>query len=160
MKKIIALVLCAVCLLALAGCNKKEPESGVANPWKEAASMEEASAEAGFFLTAPETVEGYESKTYRVCTPEGSRIIEVTYRNVNDETVCIRKGEGSEDISGDYNQYDAVGTVEVGDVRVNMRANGESVRVATWQDGGFTYSAAFSAGMENAAAVAIIEQVK
>lgn len=160
MKRFIAFVLCAACLLSLAACGKKKSAAEIANPWKEVSTLEEAGEAVGFTMTAPDAVEGYESRTLRVCTPEGSRVIELTFRNVNDETVCIRKGEGSEDISGDYNQYDAVGTEDVNGISVNMRANGESIRVATWQDGGFTYAISFSAGMTNDAAVTIIEQVK
>lgn len=161
MKRMTALLLAVVCLLVLGACGKKEePKAGMANPWKDAASMEEAAAEVGFSMTAPDSVTGYEAKKIRVCTPEGSRIIEVTFSNVNDETVCIRKGEGNEDISGDYNQYDAGGTMDVNGITVNMRANGESIRVATWQTGGFSYSITLSAGMSNDAVVAMIEQVK
>lgn len=161
MKRVFAVLLAAACLLALGACGKKEDQkAGMANPWKEAASLAEAAAEVGFSLNAPEALEGYESKTIRVCIPEGSRIIEVTFRNVNDETVCIRKGEGSEDISGDYNQYDAGGTMDVDGMTVNMRANGESIRVATWQKDGFTYSITLSAGMVTDAVVALIEQVR
>lgn len=159
MKRFFAVLLAVTCLLALGACGKKEPETGMANPWKEVTSLEEAAAEVGFSMNAPAAVEGYESKTIRVCVPEGSRIIEVTFRNVNDETVCIRKGEGSEDISGDYNQYDAGGTMDVGGMTVNMRANGESIRVATWQKDGFTYSITLSAGMVTDAVVALIEQI-
>lgn len=160
MKRMMTGFLCLLLLLSMAACGKKEPETGMANPWKEVASLEEAAAEVGFSMNAPAAVEGYESKTIRVCIPEGSRIIEVTFRNVNDEKVCIRKGEGSEDISGDYNQYDAGGTMDVGGVTVNMRANGESIRVATWQKDGFTYSITLSAGMVTDAVVAMIEQIR
>ncbi len=132
----------------------------MANPWVEAESLSAAKELAGFDMSVPSQIDNFEKQEIRVCTPEGSRIIEVTFSNVNDESVRIRKGEGNDDISGDYNQYDGGGEMQVGSYTVSMRGNGSTVKVATWKSGGFTYAINISNGLDTDSVVAIIENVR
>lgn len=148
MKKRIALTLLAVLLLGLCACGKKEPEAGLANPWISVDSLEAAAEAVGFELSAPAQISNYKLEQVRACTPEGTRIIEATYRNSAGEEVVIRKGEGNDDISGDYNQYDSQGEQDVNGLNVMMKANGDTVRVASWTNGGFAYAVNLTKGME------------
>lgn len=101
-----------VASVILAGCANQtdEPEQisqsvGIANPWSDWTSMEDAEAAAGFSFGLPEAIAGsFTASAYRTLNNE---LIEIIYRDADSE-ICVRKtaGEG-QDISGDYNQYDA-----------------------------------------------------
>lgn len=141
---------CFMCVFGLmlslfAACGKKE-EAQIANPWQEAESLAAAAELVGFSLAAPDSVSYYNLDVVRACTPEDSRMIEVIYHNGDDE-VRLRKAPGSDDISGDYNQYDSQAEVDVEGRSVSMLGNAEMVRVAVWQDGEYTYAVTASAGL-------------
>lgn len=145
MKKVLCAI-CAACLVfSLFGCGKKE-NAQLANPWQEVESLGAAGDLAGFTLNAPGFVGYCSMDAVRVCTPEDSRMIEVIYRNGDDE-VRLRKAPGADDISGDYGQYDSQASVEIAGRTVSMQGNGELVRVAAWQDGEFTYSVTATPGL-------------
>jgi|GEM_PF-2402428 len=72
-------------------------------------------------------------------------MIEVIYFNDTDnEGLRIRKAKGTDDISGDYNEYKDVETVKVGDVEVTEKGSDGDIAVVIWNDG--TYSYAIDAG--------------
>lgn len=158
MKRKAALLLAAVLVLTLAACGKKQTQ--IANPWRDVETLQEAEEAVGFTIQIPGEVPGYEKKTFRACTADGGKIIEVCYTNVNDESVVIRKGEGSEDISGDYNSYDSEAQMEIDDCVVSLRGNGSGVNVAVWQRGGCTYAISVGQGMYLEEIVELIAAVK
>lgn len=143
-------LLCVLCIFSLmlsllAACGKKE-EAQIANPWQDVESLAAAAELVGYSLKAPDSVSYYNQDAVRACTPEDSRMIEVIYHNGDDE-VRLRKAPGADDISGDYNQYDSHAEVDVNGRTVSMLGNGEMVRVATWQDGEYTYAVTASVGL-------------
>ena len=112
MKKIaLTILICFVASTILVGCGNQtdEPEQisqsvGIANPWSDWSSMEEAEAATGFAFGLPEVIaDSFTAAAYRTLNNE---LIEIIYRD-GDSEICVRKkaGEG-QDISGDYNQYD------------------------------------------------------
>lgn len=112
------------------------------NPWVDYATQAEAEAGAGFAITLPVYVDDdYAAPVFRAMP--GS-MLEVVYndRDANDhDRLCIRKGTGSEDISGDYNTYRYTGTLPVGDITVQVKGEeADDLNVATWQSGGYTYA--------------------
>lgn len=121
-------------------------DSGVQipNPITEYPTLEEAAAAAGFDVTVPETVDSYSEKVFQVFNANTSdAMFEVIYRDGGEEPeniVHIRKAPGTEDISGDYNQYAESNTVAVGDIQITMRGENGQVHLATWTNGGYTYS--------------------
>ena len=58
----------------------------------------------------------------------------------NDAKLCVRKAVGTDDPSGDYNEYDTVETVTVEDVDVTVKGNGDSVSLAVWNNGSYAWS--------------------
>lgn len=143
----IAFVLGAVMMLSLAACGGNGKTDGntvqMPVPFTEYASMGEAAAAAGFDLKAPESVEGYSREVIQVFDTTEDAMIEVIYSAGEDEdasTICIRKAAGSEDISGDYNQYAENNAVSVGESKVTMKGENGQVHLATWTNGGYTYS--------------------
>jgi len=115
----------------------------IANPAVEYSSLEEAETAAGFELEVPAAPEGYETVVYQVI--DGS-MIEVIWLNGSyesdnaTEAYRIRKAAGTDDISGDYNDYDEVNKVTINNNQVTMKGNKGKVYVATWTDGEYTYA--------------------
>ena len=56
------------------------------------------------------------------------------------EAYRIRKAVGSDDISGDYNEYSETDEVSVSDNPVALKGNDGSVFVAVWTSGAYTYA--------------------
>ena len=155
MKKIL---LISVLCLAIIACGKKEEaqqeaiqatettqgqSTEVPNPFIEAKNLEEASKIAGFTLSVPANYEDYKKQTIQAIEND---MIEVIYYDENSEHegLRIRKAKGTDDISGDYNEYKDVETVKVGDVEVTEKGSDGDIAVVIWNDG--TYSYAIDAG--------------
>ena len=151
MKKLLALMLCAACLVSLAACGSRgEPEvtetddsaeiTGIANPFVDYDSLEDACAVVGFDFTVPETIGDCPIESVQVMD---GRMIQVTYCDgeADGNRVILRKAAGTEDISGDYNQYD-VGIVACGSERsAEFRGVEQDFYVATWTTiDGYTYA--------------------
>ena len=81
MKKIFSLLLI---LSILTGCFASDQ---VGKPTKEVRSLEEAIELAGFSITLPTMIDGFDTITYKV---DPDIMIEVTYEN-NDDYIIIRK---------------------------------------------------------------------
>ena len=119
---------------------------GVPNPWSEAATPEEAAAGAvldSFVL--PENI------GCAVFLPEQrllsymDGLAQAVYDNGLDRLV-IRKGTGSADVSGDYNDYPETRDVESGGLAIRCFGADGQIRLARWESGGNSYSLAFNAG--------------
>lgn len=152
MKKICIALLCAVLLIAAAGCGKaaKEVETtqnaglNKGNPFVDCATLEEAAEIAGFDIAVPDRIEGYEDVMIQAVKDE---MIQVFYTAADSSEVMIRKGLGEEDISGDYAHYDKQVVKWVGDQTVNFRGNGDLVNVAYWITDDNAYCFRVSNGM-------------
>lgn len=168
MKKFIVCVVCFVLALSMAACGGKEPVIGgdpaswgpgnqatetgengniqIPNPWQECSSLEEAGKIAGFSFTAPEQVDGFSEKYIAAVE---SDVAEVIFRNgENDENqVSFRKGVGSEDISGDYNQYSSVETQQIDGKDVTVKRSDGMIYTVTWTQDGYTYAISARMGM-------------
>ena len=150
MKKIL---LMSVLCLAIIACGKKEEtkqetaettnviqkeSTQIPNPFVEVKNLDEASKIAGFTLSVPANYEDYKKQTIQAIEND---MIEVIYFNDTDnEGLRIRKAKGTDDISGDYNEYKNVETVKVGDYDVTEKSDGKNIFVATWTDGTYSYA--------------------
>lgn len=110
----------------------------IPDPFVEYSSVDEAVKAVGFDFSFPETIDGYSDRVIRVDSESG--MIEVVYKNSDDAEIRIRKAIGTEDISGDYTKYAQENAVTVGALNVTMKGANDSVSVATWASGGYTYS--------------------
>lgn len=163
MKKLFVTALCAILVISLAACGKQAAMKGgasrtdetrtneglggnsvqIPNPFVDCTTLEDAQELAGFNMTVPGKMpEGYSESAIRVIK---NKMIEVIYTN-GDQEICIRKGTGSEDISGDYSEYGETNTVSVDDVQVTMKGNDGKVNVATWVDGEYTFAITVNPG--------------
>lgn len=165
MKRIISLLLTLLLLCGMTACGTKgmqeeEPPADntmVANPWVEYDTRELAIAAAGFDMTAPESMEGYDAPIYRVMNAE---LLEVLYQSAAGE-VRIRKAVGEEDISGDHNTYEETQTIATPgeDGVVTMAGSGGAVACATWHSGAYTYAITADPGLDVPAVADLVNAV-
>ena len=151
MKKIL---LMSVLCLAIVACGKKEEakqetaettnvtqkeSTQIPNPFVEVKNLDEASKIAGFSLEVPETYEDYKKQVIQAIEDD---MIEVIYydKNSEHEGLRIRKAKGTDDISGDYNEYKDVETVKVGDFEIIEKGSEGNISVATWNNGTYSYA--------------------
>lgn len=163
MKKLIVCVVCLLLvLLSMAACGGKteEPLIGgdprtwgpaettesvqIPNPWTDCTSLEEAGKLAGFSFTAPDALEGYPEKYIAAIENE---IAEVIFNDEDGAEICLRKGVGTDDISGDYNDYAVTETRTVDGKTLTCKGNDGLVSNATWTDGTYAYSIMSTVGM-------------
>jgi hypothetical protein len=120
------------------------------NPFVDYDTLEEAEKAVGFDISIPEsvTVNGkeYAEKNYQVATDLS--LIQVFYMDNEDLPVLmIRKASGTEDISGDYNEYAITKSVsdvfesEGSSVEVKIKGNSnDAMCLATWVKDGYSYA--------------------
>ncbi|MDD6154905.1 MAG: DUF4367 domain-containing protein, partial [Eubacteriales bacterium] len=68
------------------------------------------------------------------------------------------ESDGS-DISGDNNEYKTVKKENIGGAKVTLKGKGESVYVATWENGGYSYAMTASPGLKDPTMKALILSV-
>ena len=151
MKKIL---LMSVLCLAIIACGKKEEAKqemaetrnvtqeqsvGVPNPFVEVKTLDEAYKIAGFNLSVPTTYEDYKKQVIQAIEND---MIEVIYIEEESgyEGLRIRKAKGTDDISGDYNEYKNVETVKVGEYDVTEKGDEGNIFIVIWTDGTYSYA--------------------
>lgn len=107
------------------------------NPWTGCTTLADAAALTGYDFTVPDSVDGYPDVT--IAALESEQLTEVQYSSGN-ARLCLRKVPGSDDISGDYNQYAESNAVDVDGRSVPLQGNDGQVQLATWLDGDYTNS--------------------
>lgn len=112
----------------------------IPNPWVDCKTIEDAQALAGFDFQLPETPEGYTIENISVIKDE---IIQVIYTK-GEQEICIRKGVGTDDISGDYNTYDMTVTKELTASSATLKGNDGKFSLAIWNDGEYAYAVSSS----------------
>ena len=127
------------------------------NPYAEYDTLEEAENTIGFEISVPDSYGGYTEPYYAVI--EG-KILEVQYYNGDDRGMFIRKSRGSEDISGDFNEYNTVTETEVNGNTVTIKGSGDEFILALWVSGDYSYSVSVSSGISENALKEIIEKIK
>ena len=108
----------------------------LANPFIDVETASQASELAGFEADFPESVQGYTTRSYQAVKYELAQAI---YGN-GSSSVYIRKGVGTDDVSGDYNDYGEVSEVSVRDVTVTEKGEAGLVYVATWTRDGYSFA--------------------
>ena len=172
MKKTLAITLAAVTLLGLAACSKTQPAAQQAstqkenvqiqNPWTDYESLEAAEAAVGYEISIPESISGCSDKQYRAMELDGDTMLEVIYAADSEaeaEAGRVRKAPGSEDISGDYNEYAEQQSLTVGSVSATCKGESGLVKLAIWTDGGYTYAVSVEDGCTADEMAALISQI-
>ena len=171
MKKILLMLL--LCLTVVA-CGKKEEvteevteasttqtqDYGVPNPYEIVDTLDEAAKIAGFSLETPTEYADYKSIVIQAIADD---MIEVIYFDAEKthEGLRIRKAVGTDDISGDYNEYKEENVVKVGELEVTEKGNDGNISVASWTDGTHSYSINVDEALLNADDIAkLVETIK
>lgn len=130
---------------------------GMPNPFVDCADMDTAAALSGFSFTVPESIAGYERTLIQSIDGD---LFQIFYENADGKELLLRKGTGSDDISGDYNKYETVRTDEIAGKEVTLRGNGETVSGAVWTDGDYSYSVYAEDGIAESAMTEIVSSMK
>lgn len=162
MKRLFAVIMMLLTILPLAACGNKTDDStepdiiGMLNPFTEFDTLAEAEKQTGFYITLPDAIGSSDKRIYRAMNDE---MLEVVYVNGEDETGRVRKARGSEDISGDYNEYAETETVSVGGIDVLLKGDAGLVKLAVWTNDGYAYSVSSEAGMTADEMMALVSAV-
>lgn len=119
----------------------------VANEIVECTSVEELSEKVGFSVydlkkeTLPfkaDTVEYYSYWNY---------LAEIEYIGSDGNYAVYRKQAGSEDPSGDYNEYSVQNVISLKDIQITLKGDRGLYNLAVWTYGGYSYSIYLSDGI-------------
>lgn len=69
----------------------------------------------------------------------GTDLAEIDYES-NNQTICYRKSVGTEDNSGDYNEYALTNKIQIGTSIINIKGNDGKYNLAVWNDDTYSYS--------------------
>ena len=142
-KRLLPLLLCAACALSLAACGGKEaapapeaPGARIANPFVDYATLAEAEADAGFTLSAPARIDGWDDPKVQLMNGKMLQLIFLS----GDDRLIIRKTAGTDDCSGDYNSYPDTKTAKINGSSVTLKGADGKFRTAVWTANGWSYA--------------------
>lgn len=117
------------------------------SPFVDCDSMEDAAKLAGFDMNLP--------KTPDVVQAWDSYMIQALYGEDGND-MLIRKAVGSEDVSGDYNEYAQVEAVD----GVTLKGENDMFSLAIWEKDGYTYSISVGEALAQADLLALVAAVQ
>ena len=127
----------------------------IPNPWTDHETAADMEAAAGFAFSAPDAANGLAATAYRSM----SGLAEVDYGE-GDNEITLRKGEGESDVSGVYTTYAEEKQLDVNGVSVTASGENGAYMLATWTDGGYSYSVYSAGGLTEQALTEIIGAMK
>ncbi len=129
----------------------------IASPFIDCKSIDEAAAITGFGMTVPDSVNGNEIDHISTISRD---TIQVIYGAGHDNSTYIRKAEGSDDISGDYNTYRQKKQITVNGASVTLKGNNGKINVATWSSNGYSYSINVGKGFDESYITDLISMIE
>lgn len=144
---------------AAEAATEEEPEetgTQIPNPYVDYETLEEACEAAGVSLLLPDSIEGYERVDYQAID---GQMVNVIYTAADGSMLLIRKAKGSEDISGDYNEYEHNSEQTINDIDVQVRGDGDTLSAAVWYDNGEAYSMTVDRPMEKDRGLELLQQL-
>lgn len=137
--------------------DSSEPDQYV-NPFMEFDALAEAENTVGFEIVIPESYGDYSELDFFVV---GGEILEIQYNDPNDTRgMLIRKIKGTEDVSGDYNEYSDVSEIQTAAGTVTIKGNDGRFYLAVWTFGEFSYSVSVSSGISEDELKEIVEKIQ
>ena len=131
------------------------PAAEIPNPWEDYADLASAEEAAGFPVTLPERTE---TVSYRAMKGE---VLEAVYTGEGGaETLRIRKGNDTSDVSGDYTTYPTIKTIVVDGADVRMKGRGNRMSLAVWTEGGHAYAISTAQPVTIADMMALVRAVQ
>lgn len=123
--------------------SQEEPETMIANGMVEVTSREELSEAVGFPVKAAQTLPFFPQSI--LYTSYWGEMAQTDYAN-GPESACFRQSPGTQDNSGDWNEYPAQETIEVSGSSVTLKGEKDAYTLAVWSDGTYSYSLSLTAG--------------
>ena len=153
-RTVTAIALALILALALAACGAKggEEDVQIPTPWTEYDSLDEALSASGLELNAPEAINGVPQSGWRVFN---DGMLQIDY--AGDFTLRMAAGDG--DISGDYSAYEHEESAAADGVTVTLKGNGDTVSLALWHSGGYSYSLSAGNGLGAAEMLTIVSGI-
>lgn len=150
-RRITALAACLAVLLVgalalprlISRPTQEEPETMIANGMVEVTSREELSEAVGFPVKAAQTLPFFPQSI--LYTSYWGEMAQTDYAN-GPESACFRQSPGTQDNSGDWNEYPAQETIEVSGSSVTLKGEKDAYTLAVWSDGTYSYSLSLTAG--------------
>ena len=121
--------------------GEESAETQIANPFISCGTIEEAEKLAGFSFPSEgvrDAVDSIEREDIRAI--KDSMIEIIYFDTAGEEIFRIRKGSGSEDISGDYNEYAEQKTSRIRGAEVSMMGDDGRISVAKWTNDGYSFA--------------------
>ena len=86
----------------------------------------------------------------------------IDWENVdwNSDSLMVRKAKGNDDVSGDYNSYSEVHSLNIGDLQITVKGENHMIYVATWTDGSYSFAITTNNALSEEQIADIIKQVK
>ena len=111
---------------------------GLPNPYTDVKGLKEAEKLTGVKMKAPSKIKGYDEVTYQVIKKD--KLIQIFYKQDNDNSIIIKKAVYDKDVSGDYNKYENRKKITVNGNKIALEGKGRTYFLATWKKGEFSYS--------------------
>lgn len=123
---------------------------GTANPMREYDSITALQQAVDFPIVVPQ---GLRNKTISHLFTISQTIVDIRYT----DGTMYRMAKGSEDISGDYNMYNATDSWTAGAIKVMARGDQGIYKSFIWQDGSYTYALSLPQGITKAAFMKLMQ---
>ena len=169
MKKFIVLLIALTMIFAFTACGSTgEQESGsgenmqIPNPFIDCSTLDEAVKIAGFDVAVPERIDGYPDTLIQAIENEMVQVYyyEGSLEDEGHKEVLVRKAVGSDDITGDYNEYSENETMSMHGVDVTLRGEDGKVMAASWTQDGYSYAIDSSEGLASEEIEGLVEIIK
>ncbi|MDO5110341.1 MAG: hypothetical protein Q4D59_10460 [Erysipelotrichaceae bacterium] len=144
-------------ILEIQDSQPEEESTSMANPWHTVERIDEAQEAVGFEFSLP-VVDLYNGADISYMASDELKIIQVTFQDEGGE-ICLRKGVGDEDISGDYNDWPDVRELSYGDLTVTVKGSGEDIHTVIWNDSEFSYSITSEGSLNEQAVSALVSSI-
>ncbi|NCB63364.1 MAG: copper amine oxidase N-terminal domain-containing protein [Clostridia bacterium] len=129
---------------------KKNSQTQIPNPMKQYATLDEALAVLDFQPGIPTALPtGFERSAVWVID---ATLLDVRYHS-GDKEILFRAAKGTDDVSGDYNEWDSTIIQPEGKTNYTLKGNGDTVSLVVWNDGVISYSLSFLPGVSVETAV-------
>lgn len=126
---------------------KTNTEDGIdiINPIENFDTIDDAQKALKFKVTVPKELLGKYNIKY--INTISRNVFQICYINGQND-IIFRMGQGIEDISGDYNNYETNNTVNINGSNVKLKGDNNLIKVAVWNVNNMSYSISITNGMK------------
>lgn len=158
-RKYISIAACLVLLLvgAFFMRNMTKPPIQVVPDIVEYTSSDELSKGVGFMVREVRTLpfDAHRIQYFAYW----KKLAHIVYEG-NENTLIFRMSAGSDDISGDYNNYNDVKSFKLGNNAVTLKGNLKQYNLAVWEADGYSFSVNASTGIPEQELLKVVQSVQ